>query len=57
MDHAATLKMAIDLMHFPSQVRLMRSAPLPDGVLTLLRIAAGDEEATSQAMDAIGPIP
>jgi hypothetical protein len=54
MDHAATLKMAIDLMHFPSEVRLMRSAPLPDTVLTLLRIVAGDEEATSQATEAMG---
>jgi hypothetical protein len=54
MDHVATLKMAIDLMHFPLQVRLMRSAPLPDGVLTLVRVAAGDEEATSQATEAVG---
>jgi hypothetical protein len=53
MDHVAILKMAIDLMHFPSQVRLIRSAPLPDAV-TLLRIVAGDEEATSQAMEAMG---
>jgi hypothetical protein len=54
MDHAATLKMAVDLMHVPSQVRLLRSAPLPEGVLTLLRIAAGDEEAASQATEAMG---
>lgn len=54
MDQAATIKMAIDLMHFPSQVRLTRSAPLPDAVVTLLHIVAGDEEATRQAMDAIG---
>jgi hypothetical protein len=36
-------------MHFPSQVRVMRPAQLPDGLLMLLRIAAGDEEAISQA--------
>lgn len=54
MEHTATLKMAIDLMHAPSRVRLIRSAPLPDGVLTILRIAAGDEEATSQATVAMG---
>ena len=54
MDHVASLNMAIDLMRAPSQVRLVRSAPLPDGVLTLLRIAAGDEEATSQAIAATG---
>lgn len=38
------LKVAIDLMHVPSQVRLVRFEPLPEGVLTLLRIAAGDGE-------------
>ena len=50
----ASLNMAIDLMRAPSQVPLVRSAPLPDGVLTLLRIAAGDEEVTSQAIAATG---
>lgn len=54
MDHGATLKMAVDLMYFPSQVRLLRSVPVPDGVLTLLRIAGGDEEATSEATEAVG---
>ena len=49
MDHTAALKLAIDLVHFPSQVRSLRSAPLPDDVLILLRIVAGDEEATSEA--------
>ena len=49
MDHAPALTVALDLIHFPSQVRVIKSAPLPDGVLILLRIAAGDEEATSQA--------
>jgi hypothetical protein len=43
------LKIAIDLMHVPSQVRLLRSEPLPDGLLVLLRVAAGDEEAESAA--------
>jgi hypothetical protein len=54
MDHVASLNMAIDLVRAPSQVRLVRSAPLPDGVLTLLRIAAEDEEAISQATAATG---
>jgi hypothetical protein len=48
------LKIAIDLMHVPSQVRLFRSEPLPDGVLMLLRIAAGDEEAETMAVDLTG---
>jgi hypothetical protein len=43
------LKIAIDLMHVPSQVRLLRSEPLPDGVQVLLRIAAGDDEAENSA--------
>jgi len=45
------LKIAIDLIHVPSQVRLVRSEPLPDGILTLLRIAAGDDEAQHAAID------
>ena len=51
------LKIAIDLMHVPSQVRLVRSEPLPDGVLMLLRIAAGDEEAEKTAVDLTGRSP
>lgn len=45
MSDKMALKIAIDLMHVPSQVRLVRSEPLPDGVLILLRIAAGDADA------------
>lgn len=44
MPERMALKIAIDLMHVPSQVRLLRAAPLPDGVATLLQIAAGDDE-------------
>ena len=57
MDQVVSLKTAIDLMRAPSQVRFLRSAPLPDDVLTLLRIAAEDEEAIRQAIAAIGKIP
>jgi hypothetical protein len=49
MSNKMALKIAIDLMHVPSQVRLFRSGPLPDGVLMLLRIAAGDDEAEKAA--------
>ncbi len=45
MPRKVALQIAIDLVHIPSQVRFVRSAPLPDGVPALLRIAAGDEEA------------
>jgi len=45
MSERMALRTAIDLLLVPSQVRLVRSAPLPDGILILLRIAAGDEDA------------
>jgi hypothetical protein len=51
------LKVAIDLMHVPSQVRFFRSEPLPDGVQMLLRIAAGDEGADQTAADLTGRSP
>jgi len=43
------LKAAVDLMHFPSQAALIRAGPLPEGMPILLRIAAGDLEATRLA--------
>jgi hypothetical protein len=49
MSDKMALKIAIELMHVPSQVRLLRSESLPDGVLMLLRIAAGDDEAENSA--------
>jgi DnaJ domain len=49
-----TVRVAIDLMHSPSQARRIRSASLPDDVVVLLRIASGDEEAISQAAGKLG---
>jgi hypothetical protein len=49
MSDRMALKIAIDLMHVPSQVRLYRTGPLPEGVEMLLRIAAGDDEAENTA--------
>jgi len=49
-----TVRVAIDLMHSPSQARRIRSAPLPDDVIVLLRIASGDKEAISQAAGKLG---
>lgn len=57
MSDRMALKVAIDLMHIPSQVRLFRSGPLPGGVLMLLRIAAGDEEAEQTAVALTGRSP
>jgi hypothetical protein len=48
------LKVAIDLVHVPSRVQLARSEPLPDGMLTILSIAAGDGEAVRLAVDVTG---
>jgi hypothetical protein len=45
MSYKMALRVAIDLVNVPSRVRLLRSEPLPDGVLVLLHIAAGDAEA------------
>ena len=49
MSGGIALKIAIDLLHVPSQVRLHRSGALPDGVLVLLHIVAGDSEAERAA--------
>jgi hypothetical protein len=54
MSDRVALKIAVDLLHVPSQVRLLRSEPLPDGVLMLLRIAAGDEESEQTAVALTG---
>lgn len=54
MSDRMALKIAIDLMHVPSQVRLFRSEPLPDGVPLLLRVAAGDEETERAAAELVG---
>jgi hypothetical protein len=54
MDHRPALKLAFDLLDFPSQVRLLRKVPMPIDVVVLLRIAAGDEESIRQATQASG---
>jgi hypothetical protein len=51
MSDKMALRVAIDLLHGPSQVRLVRSEPLPRGVPVLLRIAAGDDAAEREAAD------
>jgi len=48
------LRIAIDLMHIPSRVRIARSEPLPAGVYMLLCIAAGEEAAESAAIASTG---
>lgn len=43
---ASAIRTAVDLLHVPSRVPYLRREPLPDDVLTVLRILAGDEELT-----------
>jgi hypothetical protein len=54
MREVVALKVAIDLVHMPSRARSLKSRPLPDGVVLLLRIAAGDEAATTDAVRLVG---
>jgi hypothetical protein len=54
MNHATALGIAIDLLHMPSRVRIVRAGPLPVEVPDLLRVAAGDEEAIRQATEITG---
>jgi DnaJ domain len=54
MRDAIALKVAIDLMHIPSGVRIVRSEPLPSGVHMLLCVAAGEEAAESAAIASTG---
>jgi hypothetical protein len=53
MDPAA-IRLAIDLLHAPSRVRIARARPLPGGVLLLLRVAARDEGAEAEAVRVSG---
>lgn len=54
MGDLAAVRVAIDLVHVPSRVRLMRSELLPEGVLTVLRIAAGEEAVEIDAAESVG---
>ncbi len=54
MQEPAAIIMALDLLHRPSRVWDMRSAPLPSDVGMLLQIAAGDLKAASEAVAVTG---
>lgn len=54
MSRDAALRSAISLVSVPSQVRAMRAAPLPDGTMLLLGVAAGDEAAIEEAIALTG---
>lgn len=49
MRDGEALRVAIDLLHVPSRVRMLRAEPLPQGVPLLLQIAADDHESVRHA--------
>jgi hypothetical protein len=49
MTGRTALKVAIGLLHAPSQAQLIRSEPLPDDVLLLLRIVTGGADLAREA--------
>lgn len=49
MTERTALKAALSVLHLPSSVRRVRSEPLPPGIETVLKIAAGDDEAEADA--------
>jgi hypothetical protein len=57
MTVAPAVKMALELIYVPSRVRHARSEPLPEGVLTVLRIAAGEEAVLADAAAGLGRPP
>jgi DnaJ domain len=48
------IRVAIELLHVPSRLRIARTEPLPAGVDLLLRIAAGEAEAERTAIASTG---
>jgi len=49
MGDAEALRLAVDLLHVPSRIRMIRANPLPRGVPLLLRIAADEPGAAAEA--------
>ena len=54
MDASAALRLAIDLMHIPSRVRIVREEPLPPGMGLLLQVAARVDEAEREGVEMTG---
>jgi DnaJ domain len=54
MDEWAALRLALDLLHDPWGVRVVRGRPLPDGIVQLLNVAAGDAASEAAAVAASG---
>jgi hypothetical protein len=54
MGRVTALKLAIDLLHSPARARSLRTASVPDGVLEVIRVAAGDGNAVKRAAETLG---
>jgi len=52
MQDMAAIRAALDLMHVPTRVRVVRASELPAGISKVLAIAAGDDEALAAAANA-----
>jgi hypothetical protein len=57
MSDRAALKLALELLYVPWRIRLVREQPLPEGMDLLLRVAAGDPESETAAVEAAGRPP
>lgn len=54
MHDASAVKAALQLLHMPANVRLVRDAALPDGLVAVLQIASGDGHAIAAAEQSTG---
>ena len=48
MTEVAAIKAALGLLHLPASVRFVRREPLPPGLDSLLKVAAGDEQTITE---------
>jgi len=49
MSREAALRAALSLFRVPTQARLLRASPLPDGVTLLLKVAVREQDALTEA--------
>src|SRR5215510_12620436 len=54
MGQSSALRLALDLLHLPSRVHAMKSAPLHVDIEDVLRIAAGDESVIRSTTESSG---
>jgi len=57
MYDATAIKAALQLLHMPANVRFVREASLPQGMMAVLQVASGDPDAMAAAQEATGRDP